>query len=79
MHNYTEKLFITIYVLFYNDNSKKYLKYRENQGAMVIILSGQDSFRSQDTKDSKNDTDRNLMVENTIFDGKLEPLEISAS
>ena len=30
-----EKLFIAIYVLFYNDNSKKCKQSKENQGAMV--------------------------------------------
>ena len=53
MKKYTKKLFIVIYVLFYN-NSKKYQKSRENQGAMVIIPSGLEIFRSQNTKDSKN-------------------------
>ena len=42
---YTEKLYIAIYVLFYNDNSRKYWESKENRGAMVI---------SQNTKDSKN-------------------------
>ena len=36
---YTEKLFIAKYVLFYNNNSKKYQESRENQSAMVIIPS----------------------------------------
>ena len=52
---YMEKLCIAIYVLFYNGNSKKYLGFRENRGAMVIIPSVLEIFRSQNTKDSKND------------------------
>ena len=51
---YTEKLVIAIYVLFYNDDSKKYQESRENRGAMVIIPSELEIFRSQNTKDSKN-------------------------
>ena len=42
-----EKLSIAIYVLFYNNNSKKYQESRENQGAVVIIPSGLKTFRSQ--------------------------------
>ena len=45
---------MAIYVLFYNNNSKKYYKFRKNRGAMLIIPSGLDIFRSQNTKDSKN-------------------------
>ena len=37
-----------------NDNPKKYYESKENRGAMVIIPSGLDIFRSQNTKDSKN-------------------------
>ena len=54
MYIYTEKLFIAIYVLFYNDNFKKYKEFRENRGAMVINPSKLDIFRRQNTKDSKN-------------------------
>ena len=50
-----EKFCITIYVLFHNDNSKKYYESRENQGVMVIIPSRLKIFRSQNVKDSKND------------------------
>ena len=42
-------------MFFNNDNSKKYYKYKENSGAMVIIPSRLDIFRGQNTKDSKND------------------------
>ena len=49
----TEKIFIAIYVLFYNANYKKYLKSRENRSTMDIIPSGLEIFRSQNTKDSK--------------------------
>ena len=35
-----------IYVLFYNNNSKKYYESKENRGAMVIIPSGLKIFRS---------------------------------
>ena len=52
---YTEKLFMAKYVLFYNNNFKKYQESRENRGTMVIIPSGLEIFRSQNTKDSKND------------------------
>ena len=53
--NYTEKLFIPKYVLFYNDSSKKYKESRENRGVTVNIPSGLEIFRSQNTKDSEND------------------------
>ena len=46
---------MAIYVLFYNNNSKKYQEFKENRGAMVIIRGGLEIFRSQNTKDSKND------------------------
>ena len=43
------------YVFFFNnDNLKKYLDSRENRDAIVIIPSGLEIFRSQNTKDSKN-------------------------
>ena len=45
--SYTEETCIAIYVLFYNDNSKKYLEFMENRGAMVIIPSGLEIFRSR--------------------------------
>ena len=50
-----KKLCIAIYFLFYNNDSKKYYEYRENGGVMVIIPSGLEISRSQNTKDSKND------------------------
>ena len=43
---YTQKLFIAKYVLFYNDNSKKYYVSSENRGEMVIIPSELDNFHS---------------------------------
>ena len=33
-----EKLCITIYVLFYNNNSKKYSESEKNRGAMVSLF-----------------------------------------
>ena len=45
---------MSIYVLFYNDDSKKYQEFRENRGVMVIITSELETFRSQNTKDQKN-------------------------
>ena len=55
IHIYKENLCKAIYVLFYNDNSKKYWDFRENRGAIVIIIpSGLEIFRSQNIKDSKN-------------------------
>ena len=40
---------------FNNDNSKKYEESGENRSVLVIILSGLGIFRSQNTKDTKND------------------------
>ena len=37
------------------DNSKIYYESWKNLGAMVIMYSGLETFRSQNTKDSKND------------------------
>ena len=50
-----EKLFIAIYILFYNGNSEKCQESRENRGPILIIPSKLDIFRSQNTKDAKND------------------------
>ena len=36
---HTEKHFIVICDLFYNDNSNKYLESRENRGAIIIFPS----------------------------------------
>ena len=44
-----------MYVLFYNDNFKKYQESGESRGAMIIIPSRLEIFCSQNTKDSKND------------------------
>ena len=52
---YMEKLSIAICVSFYNNNSKKYQESKENIDTMVIISSGLEIFRRQNTKDSKND------------------------
>ena len=40
--------------VFYIDNSKKYLKSRENWGLIEIIPRGLGIFRSQNTENSKN-------------------------
>ena len=58
-----EKLFIAIYVLFYNDDSKKYQESKENRGAMVIIPSKLEIFRSQNTKNSKNNMKRQYTLQ----------------
>ena len=55
---YTEKLLIAIYVLVYNNNYKKYEESKENRGATVIIPSGLNVFRSQNTKDSRKKIDQ---------------------
>ena len=51
---YEETFYSNIYFIFY-DKSTKYWKSRENRGMMVMIPSGLEIFRSQNSKDSKND------------------------
>ena len=49
------KNFVQQYMFFYSDNSEKYQESRKNRGEMVIISSELGIFRSQNTKDPKND------------------------
>ena len=47
---YSGRFFIGVYVLFYNDNSKHDLEFRENRDGVIIISSELNNIRSKITR-----------------------------